>query len=70
MRGYVVKVIISTLSSRHSFPSLEMTNVIKFFCILPDRFYTSVSKHTHAPTWMGTSGQRQSEYLSTVPDFQ
>ena len=50
------------MSSRHSFPSLEMTSVIKFFCILPDRFYTSVSKHTHAPTWMGPSCQRQSEY--------
>ena len=36
------------MSSRHSFPSVEMTSVIKF-CNLPDRFYTSISNHTHAP---------------------
>lgn len=36
------------MSSRHSFPSVEMTSVIKF-CNLPDRFHTSVSNHTHAP---------------------
>lgn len=55
------------MSSRHSFPSLEMASVITFFCILPDRFYISVSKHTHAHTWMGPSCQGQSEYSPPWP---
>lgn len=66
--GMWLKSITSTLSSVHSFPSLEMTSVTTFLRILPERFYILISKHRHTDTHLaGTFTQGQSEYFPPWP---